>query len=707
MPKFSASQCRGPCWKPELKRFFCAQTLFFFRKMWKSVAPDMSGFTGQKRGLNVSQSQVAEARPVALTLPDGKVKKFDTVPTGLDLATSIGPSLAKAAVAVKVDGEYRDLMRPIEQDAKVEIVTRTSDYGLEMIRHDCAHLMAEAVQEIYPGTQVTIGPNIENGFYYDFHREQPFTPDDLTKIEAKMKEIVARDAKFTREVWSRDAAISFFKARGEHFKVEIIKDLPEGEPISVYRQGQWLDLCRGPHMPSMGKIGTAFKLMKVAGAYWRGDAKNPMLQRIYGTAWRDQKELDQYLFMLEEAEKRDHRKLGREMHLFHQQDEAAGSVFWHPRGWTLYRTLENFVRDRIAADGYVEVKTPQLYDSSLFKASGHWDLYGDNMFKVSADGGEKWLGIKPMNCPAHVQIFKQGLKSYKELPIRMAEFGACHRNEPSGALHGIMRVRAFTQDDAHIFCRADQITDESLRYFKLQLGVYRDLGFAPENIKVKLALRPGPDKRVGTDELWDKAEDGLRMALRTAGLAFEELPEEGAFYGPKVEFHLIDALGRSWQCGTLQLDFNLPERLDADYVGEDSARHRPVMLHRALLGSLERFIAIMIEHYAGKFPLWLAPVQVVIATVTNEADGYAQEVAATLRAAGLRVEIDSRNEKIGYKIREHSLQKIPVLAVVGMRDAEAKNVVLRRLGSEEQTTLSLADAAQKLATEARRPSGVA
>jgi len=707
MPKFSASQCRGPCWKPELKRFFCAQTLFFFRKMWKSVAPDMSGFTGQKRGLNVSQSQVAEARPVALTLPDGKVKKFDTVPTGLDLATSIGPSLAKAAVAVKVDGEYRDLMRPIEQDAKVEIVTRTSDYGLEMIRHDCAHLMAEAVQEIYPGTQVTIGPNIENGFYYDFHREQPFTPDDLTKIEAKMKEIVARDAKFTREVWSRDAAISFFKARGEHFKVEIIKDLPEGEPISVYRQGQWLDLCRGPHMPSMGKIGTAFKLMKVAGAYWRGDAKNPMLQRIYGTAWRDQKELDQYLFMLEEAEKRDHRKLGREMHLFHQQDEAAGSVFWHPRGWTLYRTLENFVRDRIAADGYVEVKTPQLYDSSLFKASGHWDLYGDNMFKVSADGGEKWLGIKPMNCPAHVQIFKQGLKSYKELPIRMAEFGACHRNEPSGALHGIMRVRAFTQDDAHIFCRADQITDESLRYFKLQLGVYRDLGFAPENIKVKLALRPGPDKRVGTDELWDKAEDGLRMALRTAGLAFEELPEEGAFYGPKVEFHLIDALGRSWQCGTLQLDFNLPERLDADYVGEDSARHRPVMLHRALLGSLERFIAIMIEHYAGKFPLWLAPVQVVIATVTNEADGYAQEVAATLRAAGLRVEIDSRNEKIGYKIREHSLQKIPVLAVVGMRDAEAKNVVLRRLGSEEQTTLSLVDAAQKLATEAKRPLGVA
>jgi threonyl-tRNA synthetase len=518
-----------------------------------------------------------------------------------------------------------------------------------------------------------------------------------------MREVIQRDAKFTREVWTRDAAISFFKARGEHFKVELIKDLPEGEPISIYRQGQWLDLCRGPHLPSVGKVGTAFKLMKVAGAYWRGDAKNPMLQRIYGTAWREQKELDLYLHQLEEAEKRDHRKLGREMHLFHQQDEAAGSVFWHPRGWTLYRTLENFVRDRINNDGYVEVKTPQLYDSSLFKASGHWDLYGDNMFKVQADGGEKWLGIKPMNCPAHVQIFKQGLKSYRDLPIRMAEFGACHRNEPSGALHGIMRVRAFTQDDAHIFCREDQIVDESLRYFKLQLGVYEDLGFKRDNIKVKLALRPGPDKRVGEDALWDKAEDGLRHALRTAGLPFEELPEEGAFYGPKVEFHLVDAIGRSWQCGTLQLDFNLPNRLDADYVGEDSARHRPVMLHRAILGSLERFIAILIEHYAGKFPLWLAPVQVVVVGVTNEADGYVNEVAATLKAQGLRVEVDTRNEKIGYKIREHSLQKIPVLAVVGMRDAESKNVVLRRLGSEEQQTLSLVDAAKQLAEEAKRP----
>ena len=585
----------------------------------------------------------------------------------------------------------------------VEIVTRQSDVALEMVRHDCAHVMAEAVQELYPGTQVTLGPNIENGFFYDFARAESFTPDDLGKIEAKMREIIQRDAKFTREEWTRDAAISFFKSRGEHFKVEIIRDLPDNVPITVYRQGQWLDLCRGPHLPSTGKVGTAFKLMKVAGAYWRGDSKNPMLKRIYGTAWREQKELDAYLHQLEEAEKRDHRKLGKEMHLFHQQDEAAGSVFWHPRGWVLWRTLENFVRDRIAADGYVEVRTPQLFDSSLFKASGHWDVYGDNMFKLAIEGGERHLGLKPMNCPAHVQIFRQGLKSYRELPIRMAEFGACHRNEPSGALHGIMRVRAFTQDDAHIFCRDDQITDEALRYFRLQLGVYKDLGFPQDNIKVKLALRPEPKDRVGSDALWDKAEDGLRQALQAAGLAFEELPGEGAFYGPKVEFHLVDAIGRSWQCGTLQLDFNLPDRLDAEYVGEDSQRHRPVMLHRAILGSMERFIAILIEHYAGKFPLWLAPVQVVVATVTSESNAYAAEVAAVLKAAGLRVETDTRNEKVGYKIREHSLQKIPVLAVVGNRDAEAKTVVLRRIGSEAQETLALAEAAQKLGAEAARP----
>lgn len=650
----------------------------------------------------MSMSQ-ALSNPVRVTFPDGKSKSFETPPTGLQVAESIGPSLAKAAMCIKVDGEYRDLSRLIEQSARIEIVTRNSEYGLEMIRHDAAHIMAEAVQEIYPGTQVTIGPAIDTGFYYDFARDTPFTPEDLGKIEAKMREIIQRDAKFTREVWTRDAAISFFKSRGEHFKVELIQDLPAGEPISIYKQGQWLDLCRGPHLPSTGKVGTAFKLMKVAGAYWRGNSNNPMLQRIYGTAFRDQKELDAHLHMLEEAEKRDHRKLGKEMHLFHQQDEAAGQVFWHPRGWTLYRTLENFIRKRIDTDGYVEVKTPQLYDSSLFKASGHWDLYGDNMFKVDIDGGDRQYGLKPMNCPAHVQIFKQGLKSYRDLPIRMAEFGSCHRNEASGALHGIMRVRAFVQDDAHIFCREDQITEESSRYFKLQLSVYEDLGFARENIKVKLALRPAPEKRVGADDLWDKAEDGLRHALTTAGLEFEELPEEGAFYGPKVEFHLVDAIGRSWQCGTLQLDFNLPERLDADYVGEDSQRHRPVMLHRAILGSMERFIAILIEHYAGKFPLWLAPLQVVVATVTSEANDYAQEVAAQMRAAGLKVEVDTRNEKIGYKIREHSLQKIPVLAVVGMRDAEARNVVLRRIGSEAQETMSLADACKNLSDEAKVP----
>ncbi len=651
----------------------------------------------------MSIAQQADVRPVTITLPDGKTKSFETTITGLQLAESISISLAKAALCVKVDGEYRDLSRPIEHDAKVEIITRQNDYALELIRHDTAHVLAEAVQEIYPGTQVTIGPSIENGFYYDFARAEPFTPDDLGKIESKMKEIIARDAKFTREEWSREEAISFFTARGEHFKVELIRDLPEDVVISVYKQGQWTDLCRGPHLPSTGKIGSAFKLTKVAGAYWRGDSTKPMLQRIYGTAWRDQKELDAYLLQVEEAEKRDHRKLGREMHLFHQQDEAAGSVFWHPRGWTLYRTLESFVRSRIERDGYVEVKTPQLYDSSLFKASGHWDIYGDNMFKVDVDGGEKQFGLKPMNCPAHIQIFKQGLKSYRELPIRMAEFGACHRNEPSGALHGIMRVRAFTQDDAHIFCRADQITDESLRYFKLQLGVYEDLGFKRENIKVKLALRPGPDKRVGSDELWDRAEDGLRHALRTAGLEFEELPEEGAFYGPKVEFHLIDAIGRSWQCGTLQLDFNLPERLDAEYVGEDSARHRPVMLHRAILGSLERFIAILIENYAGKFPLWLAPLQVVVTTITEAANDYAGEVAKALRAAGLKVELDLRNEKIGYKIREHSLQKIPVLAVIGAKEVESGQIVLRRLGTEAQETLPLAEAVAKLAAEAKAP----
>lgn len=644
---------------------------------------------------------VFEMPSVAITLPDGSVREFDGPVTGAQIAASIGPRLAKDALAVKIDGTVRDLTTTLTTNAKVEIVTRSHADALEVIRHDAAHVLAEAVQELYPGTQVTIGPSIANGFYYDFARDEPFTPADLEKIEAKMREIVARDAAIVREEWDRDAAIAWFKAKGEHYKAELIEAIPAGDAISVYRQGDWLDLCRGPHAPSTGKVGTGFKLMKVAGAYWRGDSRNAMLQRIYGTAWRDEKELKAYLHQIEEAEKRDHRRLGREMDLFHVQEEAVGSVFWHPKGWTLYRTLENYIRTKLAQADYVEVKTPQLIDSSLFKASGHWDMYGDNMFKVEADQGEKILGVKPMNCPGHVQVFKHSLRSYRDLPIRMAEFGACHRNEPSGALHGIMRVRAFTQDDAHIFCTADQVPEEAASYFNLQLGVYRDLGF--EQIAVKLALRP--DVRAGDDATWDRAEEALRTALRAAGLDFEELPGEGAFYGPKVEFHLTDAIGRTWQCGTLQYDAILPERLDVTYIGEDSARHRPVMLHRAILGSLERFIGMLIEHYAGKLPLWLAPVQAVVTTITNEADGYAAEVAAALRKAGVRVETDTRNEKINLKVREHSLKKVPIMVVVGRRESEERTVALRFLGGKDQEVLALDDAVNKLATEARSPAG--
>lgn len=638
---------------------------------------------------------------IHITLPDGGVREFGGPVTGAEIAASIGSRLAKDALAVKVDGTVKDLTTTITTDAKVEIVTRSHADALEIIRHDAAHVLAEAVQELFPGTQVTIGPSIANGFYYDFARDTPFTLDDLEKIEAKMREIVQRNAPLVREEWPRQQAIDFFEAKGEKYKAEIIRDLPEDQTISIYRQGEWLDLCRGPHAPSVGKVGQGFKLTKVAGAYWRGDSRNAMLQRIYGTAWRDEKELKAYLTMLEEAEKRDHRKLGKEMDLFHLQEEAVGAVFWHPKGWTLYRTLENYIRTKLAGADYVEVKTPQLIDSSLFKASGHWDMYGDNMFKISVDDGEKWIGVKPMNCPGHVQIFKNALRSYRDLPIRMAEFGACHRNEPSGALHGILRVRAFTQDDAHIFCAEDQVPNEAAEYFKLQLGVYRDLGF--NDIKVKLALRP--DKRAGTDEIWDRAEEGLRHALRSAGLEFEELPNEGAFYGPKVEFHLTDAIGRTWQCGTLQLDFVLPERLDASYIGEDGAKHRPVMLHRAILGSLERFVGMLIEHYAGKFPLWLAPVQAVVATITSEADGYAADVLKTLKARGLRVELDTRNEKINLKVREHSLKKVPILIVVGKREAEEKTVALRFLGGKEQEVLALEAAVNKLSDEAKSPAG--
>ncbi len=638
---------------------------------------------------------------IAITLPDGSVREFDRPVTGAEIAASIGPRLAKDALAVKIDGEVKDLTTTVTTDARIEIVTRAHPDALDVIRHDAAHVLADAVQKLYPGTQVTIGPSIANGFYYDFARDEPFTPDDLEKIEAKMREIVAKDVPIVREVWDRDEAVAYFQKLGEHYKAELIAAIPAGEAVSIYRQDDWLDLCRGPHAPSTGKVGQGFKLTKVAGAYWRGDSRNPMLQRIYGTAWRDEKELRAYLHQLEEAEKRDHRRLGKELDLFHVQEEAVGSVFWHPKGWTLFRTLETYIRTKLQAAGYVEVRTPQLIDSSLFKASGHWDMYGDNMFKVSADDGEKMLGVKPMNCPGHVQIFKHALRSYRDLPIRMAEFGACHRNEPSGALHGILRVRAFTQDDAHIFCTEDQVPTEAAEYFKLQLGVYKDLGF--ERIAVKLALRP--DVRTGSDALWDRAENSLRQALDAAGLEYEDLPGEGAFYGPKVEFHLTDAIGRTWQCGTLQYDPNLPERLDATYIGEDGAKHRPVMLHRAILGSLERFIGMLIEHYAGKFPMWLAPVQAVVCTITSDADAYGQEVAALLRRRGVRAELDTRNEKINLKVREHSLQKVPVLVVVGKREAEERTVALRILGGKEQEVLALDAALNRLQDEARSPAG--
>ncbi len=636
---------------------------------------------------------------VAITLPDGSVRRFDGPVAGADIAAAIGPGLAKAALAIKVDGTLKDLSLPVERDARIEIVTRTHPAALELLRHDCAHVLAEAVQELYPGTQITFGPATDNGFYYDFVRSEPFSTDDFAKIEAKMREIVERDEKITREVWSRDEAARWFGEHGEKYKAEWVHEIPDGEEITIYRQGSWLDMCTGPHLPSTGKVGKAFKLMKISGAYWRGDAKNAQLQRIYGTCWPDEKQLAAYLHQLEEAEKRDHRRIGKEMNLFHQQEEAAGMVFWHPKGWTLWRTLENFIRDRIAAAGYQEVRTPQLIDKSLFKASGHWDIFGDNMFKVVVDKGEREFGIKPMNCPGHVQIFRQGLKSYRDLPLRFSEFGSCHRNEPSGALHGIMRVRAFTQDDGHIFCTEEQVTPESVRYCELQMRVFRDLGF--ENVIVKLALRP--TSRAGTDEVWDRAEEGLRVALRAAGLAFEELPGEGAFYGPKVEFHLTDAIGRTWQCGTLQLDFVLPERLDASYVGEDGHRHRPVMLHRALLGSMERFVGVLIEHYAGHLPLWLAPLQAVVATITSDADGFAGQVQAALSAAGLRAEADLRNEKINYKVREHSLAKVPVILVVGKKEAAEGTVALRRLGGEKQEVLALTEAVNRLKAEAAVP----
>ena len=645
--------------------------------------------------------QTAEQiQKVAVTLPDGSVRDYDAPVTGRQIAESIGKRLAKDALAVKVDGNLRDLATRITSDAAVEIVTRDHPDVLGLIRHDAAHVMAEAVQTLYPGTQVTIGPAIANGFYYDFARAEPFTPDDLERIEAKMREIVSRDAPFTCEAWDRDEAIRFFEARGEKYKAEIIRDLPETETITVYRQGEWLDLCRGPHMPSTGRLGQGFKLMKVAGAYWRGDHRNEMLQRIYGTAWRDEKELKAYLHQLEEAEKRDHRRLGREMDLFHLQEEAVGAVFWHDKGYTLWRTLENYIRARLERTGYLEVKTPQLIDRALWVASGHWEKFREAMFTTNSDE-EKVLALKPMNCPAHVQIYRQGIKSYRDLPLRMAEFGSCHRNEPSGSLHGIMRVRAFTQDDAHIFCTPEQITSESIAFCDLLLSVYKDLGFT--DVSVKFSDRPAT--RAGTDEVWDRAEGALREAIEAAGLPYTMNPGEGAFYGPKLEFVLRDAIGRDWQCGTLQVDFVLPERLDAEYVGEDGQRHRPVMLHRAILGSMERFIGMLIEHYAGKFPLWLAPLQVVVATITNDADEYGAEVLKQLRRAGIRAVLDTRNEKINFKVREHSLAKVPLMVVVGRREADERTVALRRLGGKDQEVLALDAAVNTIVAEAGSPLG--
>jgi threonyl-tRNA synthetase len=637
------------------------------------------------------------ANGVTITLPDGSQKQFDGPVSGADIAASIGPGLAKAALAVTVDGAEWDLTRPIESDAAVAIVTRDADEALELLRHDCAHVMAEAAKELYPEVQVTIGPAIEDGFYYDFARETPFTPEDMEAIEKRMGEIVDRDEPISREVWERNEAIEYFKGIGEHYKAELISDLPEDETITIYRQGDWLDLCRGPHLPSTGKLGKAFKLTKLAGAYWRGDSRNEQLQRIYGTCWRNDKELKAYLHMLEEAEKRDHRRLGREMDLFHLQEEAVGSVFWHEKGWTLYRAAERYMRRRLEAEGYIEVKTPQLIDRILWEASGHWEKFHEHMFLAESE--ERMLAVKPMNCPGHVQIFKRGVTSYRELPIRMAEFGSCHRNEPSGALHGLMRVRAFTQDDAHIFCTEDQIVEETKSFCELLQSVYRDFGF--EQVKVKFADRP--EVRAGEDAVWDRAEAALKQATEAAGLEYTLNPGEGAFYGPKLEFVLQDAIGRDWQCGTLQVDFVMPSRLDASYIGEDGDKHRPVMLHRAILGSFERFIAILIENYAGRFPLWLAPRQVVIATITNDADDYAADVLAACKAAGLRAEADLRNEKINYKVREHSHAKVPVLFVVGKREAEEGTVAIRRLGGKQQEVLALGEAINTLKEEALAP----
>ena len=634
-----------------------------------------------------------------ISLPDGSTRQYDDAVTPAQVASDIGPGLSKAAMAAVVNGTEWDLSRPINDDSKLSLITaKNTDAALELVRHDCAHIMAEAVLELYPDVQVTIGPSIENGFYYDFHREQHFTTDELSAIEARMHEIVDRDEPIERGVWTRDEAIAFYRAKDEPFKIELVEAIPEGETVSYYTQGGFIDLCRGPHLPSTGRAGHAFKLMKVAGAYWRGDSNRPMLQRIYGTAWLTEKDLGQYLTMLEEAEKRDHRKLGRQLDFFHLQEEAAGSVFWHPKGWTLYREIEMYMRRRLSDANYSEVKTPQLVDRSLWEASGHWDKFGENMF-TAATTEDRTLALKPMNCPGHVQIYRQGVKSYRDLPLRMAEFGSCHRNEPSGALHGIMRVRAFTQDDAHIFCTEEQINSESVEFCNLLQDIYKDFGF--EDIHVKFSDRP--EVRAGDDATWDKAEAALRDATNAAGLETLLNPGEGAFYGPKLEFVLRDAIGRDWQCGTLQVDFVLPERLDAEYVAEDGNRYRPVMLHRAILGSLERWIGILIEQYSGRMPAWLSPVQLVVAAITDSAHDYAKQVHTAALVAGMRAELDTRNEKIGYKIREHSTAKVPFILAVGGREAEAGTVALRRLGSDKQEIIQLDEVMAILADESLPP----